>query len=327
MSKGTRYIVFGGGGLLVAGLAIGLAAWLGSGLPTEVLAQGRPDELRYLPADAAVVSFANVREVMDSDLRERLRERESETEGPAAFENRTGIDLDRDIDRVVAALAPGRQDDAEGIVVLAGRFDAARIESLAIASGGIRIEHAGRPLILLDRNREDPDGDTTAMSFLEADVLTLGSESLVRQALDGGSGAETNDQLMTLLERVEDGSTAWTVGRLDTLEGSEWVPDQLAPQMSQVSAFALGGQVNGGVRGQLTAEATDEETGRNLRDLVQGFLALGRLQATERPELAALLEALQLTSSGPNVTLTFDLPADTLLDLLPDPGATADGAP
>ena len=114
MSKGTRYIVFGGGGLLAAGLAIGLAAWLGSGLPTEVLAQGRPDELRYLPADAAVVSFANVREVMDSDLRERLRERESETEGPAAFENRTGIDLDRDIDRVVAALAPGGRTTRKG---------------------------------------------------------------------------------------------------------------------------------------------------------------------------------------------------------------------
>ena len=327
MSKGTRYVVFGGGGLLVAGLVIGLATWLGSDLPTKVFAQGRPDELRYLPADAAIVSFANVRQAMDSDLRDRLRERESDTDGPAAFENRTGIDLDRDVDRVVAALAPGERDEAEGIAVLAGRFDEARIESLAIASGGIRIEHAGRPLFLLDRDREDPDGDTSAMSFLETDVLALGSESLVRQALDGGSGAETNDQLMNLLEHVEDGSTAWTVGRLDTLEGSEWLPDQFASQMSQVSAFALGGQVNGGVRGQLTAEATDEETGQNLRDLVQGFLALGRLQAAERPELAALLNALQLTSSGPNVTLTFDLPADTLLDLLPDPDAAADGAP
>ena len=85
--------------------------------------------------------------------------------------------------------------------------------------------------------------------------------------------------------------------------------------------------MNGGVRGRLTAEATDAETGRNLHDLVQGFLALGRLQAVERPELAALLNALQLSSDGANVMLSFDLPADALLELIPGQDAPAPGAP
>lgn len=327
MTKGARYTVFGGGGLLVAGLAVGLAAWLGSGLPARVLAQGRPDELRHLPAEAAIISFANIRQVMDSDLRERLRERESDTSGAAAFENRTGIDIDRDVNHVVAAVAPVGRNDAEAIAVLAGRFDPARIESLAIAEGGVRMEHAGRPLILIDTDRDNPEGDDTAMAFLEPDVLALGSETLVRQALDGEAGADTNDRLMALLQHVDEASTAWTVGRLETLQESAWLPEGLASQVSQVSAFALGGQVNGGVRGRLTAEATDEQTGRNLRDLLQGFLALGRLQAAERPELAELLNTLQLTSSGPNVMLTFDLPADTLLELLPDRDTPAAGAP
>lgn len=325
MTTETRYVVFGGGGLVVAGLAVGLAAWLAGGLPA--LAQGQPDELRYLPADAAVMSFANVREVMDSALRERLREREPEGRGTDAVENWTGIDIDTDIDRVVAALAPGGQDDAEALAILAGRFDPARIESLAIARGGIRIEHAGRPLILLETDPDDPLGEDAAMAFLDPDVLAIGSEGLVRDALDGGAGAETNERLMTLLEHVDEGSTAWTVGHLDNLQGSPWLPEQLMSQVSQISAFALGGEVNDGVRGRLTAEAVDEETGRNLRDLLQGFLALARLQAAERPELAGVLNALQLTSSGPNVMLTFDLTADALLQLIPDQGAPDAGAP
>lgn len=325
MSKGTRYVVFGGGGLVVAGLAIGLVAWLGGGLPA--LAQGHPDELRHLPAGAALISFANVREVMDSELRERLRERESETSGAGAIETLTGIDIDTDIDRVAAALAPNDRDDPDGIVVLTGRFDAERIESTAIARGGIRVEHDGRPLILLDINRDDAGDDDGALAFLEPGVLALGSETLVRQALDGTAGADSNERLMGLLEHVDDGSTAWTVGSLDDLQDGEWIPDQLASQASQIAAFALGGQVNGGVRGRLTAEATDEETGRNLRDLVQGFLALGRLQAAERPELATVLNALQLSLDGSHVMLSFDVPADTLLELLPDQDTLAPGAP
>ena len=325
MSKGTRYVVFGGGGLIAAGLAAGLVAWLGGGLPA--LAQGHPDELRHLPADAALISFANVREVMDSELRERLRQRESETSGAASLETWTGIDIDADIDRVAAALAPDDGDDADGIVVLAGRFDAGRIESIAVARGGIQVEHDGRPLILLDINRDDAGDDDGALAFLEPGVLALGSETLVRQALDGGAGADSNERLMGLLDHVDDGSTAWTVGSLDDLQDGEWIPDQLASQASQITAFALGGQVNGGVRGRLTAEATDEETGRNLRDLAQGFLALGRLQAAERPALADVLNALQLSLDGSNVMLSFDVPADTLLELLPDQDALAPGAP
>lgn len=325
MSKGTRYVVFGGGGLIAAGLAVGLVAWLGGGLPA--LAQGHPDELRHLPADAGVISFANVREVMDSELRERLRERESETSGAATLETWTGIDIDTDIDRVAAALASNEAGGGDGIVVLAGRFDAERIESIAIARGGIRIEHDGRPLILLDIDRDDAGDDDGALAFLEPGVLALGSETLVRQALDGGAGADSNERLMGLLEHIDDGSTAWTVGSLDDLQGGEWMPDQLASQASQVEAFALGGEVNGGVRGRLTAEATDEETGRTLRDLAQGILALGRLQAAERPALAAVLNALQLSLDGSNVMLSFDVPADTLLELLPEQDTLAPGAP
>ena len=328
MTRGTRYVVLGGVGLLAAGLAAGLAAWVTSGLPALLLAQGRPDELRYVPADATIVSFANVREVMDSELRERLRERESETEGPREFEARTGIDIDRDVDHIVAGLVPTGRDGADAIAVLAGRFDTGRIESSAIAAGGIRITHDGQTLILIERSSDNAENDTTALTFLDPGVLVIGSESLVRQAIDGSAdGADTNDRLMDLLEHVDAGSTAWTVGRLDAADGSGWLPDPLQSQVSQVSAFAVGGQVNGGVRGRLTAEAADETTSQSLRDLLQGFLALGRLQAAQRPELAGLFDALQLTAEGRMVTLSFDLPADTLLELLPAPATRSDGAP
>ena len=314
MTIRTRYVLFGGAGVVAVGLAGGLAAWVSSSLPSRVLAQERPDELRHVPPEATILSFANVREVMDSDLRRRLREIQPELDGQREFQERTGIDIERDIEYVVGGLVPNGSDDTSGIAILAGRFDAERLEALALGHGGTASAYRGRRVITIG-------GESVSMAFLEAGVIAIGSDALVRRTIDlpfTGGGVDSNDALIGLLRHVDSGSTAWTIGRLDAGDGGEWLPDSVESQVAQVAAFAVGVRVNGGVSGTLTAEARDEETGRNLRDLVQGFLALARLQVGSRPELRGLLDSLRLTAAGTNVMLAFDLPSDAVLELLPD---------
>lgn len=313
MTTRTRYVLLGGAGVMAVGLAGGLVAWVSSSLP-PLVAQERPDELRYVPPEATILSFANVREVMDSELRRRLREIQPELDGQREFQERTGIDIERDIEYVVGGLVPDGSDDTSGIAILAGNFDADRLETLALEQGGAASDYRGSRLITIA-------DESVAMAFLEAGVIAVGSETLVRRTIDlpfGGGGVDSNDSLMGLLRHVERGSTAWTIGRLDDPRGGEWLPDEVESQVSQVAAFAAGARVNGGVSGTLTAETRDEETGRNLRDLLQGFLALARLQVGSRPELGGLLDSIRLTAVGANVTLAFDLPSDAVLELLPD---------
>ena len=313
MTTRTRYVLLGGAGVMAAGLAGGLVAWVSSSLP-PLVAQERPDELRYVPPEATILSFANVREVMDSELRRRLREIQPELDGQREFQERTGIDLERDIEYIVGGLVPRGADDPSGIAILAGSFDEDRLETLALEQGGAASDYRGRRLITIA-------DESVAMAFLEAGVIAIGSEPLVKRTMDlpfAGGGVDSNDALMGLLRHVERGSTAWTIGRLDDPRGGDWLPDEVESQVSQVAAFAAGARVNGGVSGTLTAEARDEETGRNLRDLLQGFLALARLQVGSRPELRGLLDSIRLTSVGTNVTLAFDLPSAAVLELLPD---------
>ena len=323
MTTRTRCVLLGGVGVVAVGLAGGLAAWVSSSLPSLVLAQERPEELRYVPPEATMLSFANVREVMDSDLRRRLREIQPELDGQREFKELTGIDIERDIEYVVAGLVPDGSDDARGIAILAGRFDAERLEALALGQGGAASDYRGRRLIAIG-------GESVAMAFLEAGVIAIGAEPLVRRTIDlpSSGGVDSNDALMGLLRHVDSGSTAWAIGRLDNAGGGEWLPDQVESQISQVAAFAVGTRVNGGLSGTLTAEAQDEATGRNLRDLLQGFLALARLQVGSRPELLGLLDSIRLTAAGTNVALAFDLPSDAILELLPDrSGADAASGP
>ena len=314
MTTRTRYVLLGGAGVMAVGLAGGLTAWVSSSLPSLVLAQERPDELRYVPPEATMISFADVRRVMDSDLRRRLREIQPELDGQREFQERTGIDIERDIEYVVGGIVPDGSNDTRGVAILAGRFDVERLEALALEHGGTATDYRGRRLITIG-------GEPVAMAFLDSGVIAIGSESVVRRTIDlpsSGGGVDANDELMGLLRHVDSGSTAWTIGRLDEAAGGEWLPDQVESQVSQVAAFAVGVQVNGGVSGTLTAVARDEETGRNLRDLLQGFLALARLQVGSRPELRGLLDSIRLAAAGTNVTLAFDLPSDAVLELLPD---------
>ena len=74
--------------------------------------------------------------------------------------------------------------------------------------------------------------------------------------------------------------------------------------------------MDGGVSGSLRAEARDDQAAENLRDVVRGFLALARLQASADPRTAGLVESLQLSGAGKTVALSFTVPAE-LIQLIP----------
>ena len=89
----------------------------------------------------------------------------------------------------------------------------------------------------------------------------------------------------------------------------------LVSKISGGTLFSANGHINGGVRGNIRAEARDEQAGQNLRDVVQGFLALAKLQAGQKPELQALMNSLQLAGTGKTVWLSFEVPSQ-IIDLI-----------
>jgi hypothetical protein len=89
----------------------------------------------------------------------------------------------------------------------------------------------------------------------------------------------------------------------------------VAKQLPAVKWFAVAGHINGGITGTLRAEANTEESAKNLRDVVNGFLALGRMQAQSDPKIAAMMHTVRLDGTGTTVQLSFDVPSE-LLDMI-----------
>ena len=316
MTKKTRYFMLGAAGIVVAGLCTGLVAYYGI-LPGGFLqAAAGTSELSYMPADASMVAYANVRDVMSSDLRQRMQAIAPDgNKNREWFQGQTGINLETDVDSVVAGMVP-REDRTEGVAIIRGRFDAVRLEAFARERGGVIGEYQG--IRLIERQGSEEHG---TLAFLEPGLLAAGGNAAVRAAIDchreGGRNVTANAELMKLVGEIEGNSNAWAVGRFDALANRAKLPDNIASQIPAIQWFSASGRVNGGVTGLFRAETRDDQSAANLRDVVRGFLALARLQAGSKPEFQTLLESLELGGTGRTVALSFTIPSQVFESFAP----------
>ena len=312
MNKKTRLFLLGSALTVTVGLGTGLLAYYG-GLPT--LASSRevgPKELDLVPADAAIVAFANVREVMASEFRQNLKQivPDHDTHGQDEFQRETGIDIENDIDSVIAYVgATGTADHPSGFVIIRGRFDFGRLEAKASEHERVQVEQLGTARLL--RLPSNKDGKAAVLALVEPGVLMFGEEGPVKRALShSGPSITSNDEMMGMISDVEGSANLWAVGKVDAIAHSAKLPEQLATQLPQVKWFAASSRINGGLTGTLRCEARDDEAAKNLRDVVQGFLALAKMQAGNKPEMQSLMQSIQLSGSGTTVALSFQVPSD-----------------
>jgi hypothetical protein len=314
MSNKTRYFVLTAAAILAVGLTTGLVASY-MGLPVVFSSAAGPEELQYVPANAAVVAYADVREVMGSTFRERFRKFEPDTRERDEFEQKTGVNIEQDIHTVVAALMPGAQGETgwrpdRGMLVLArGRFEPTRLEALALEHGGAVEDYKGKRLLTHVKDSGEPE---LAVGFIESDLIALGAYGAVKQAIDAGGGGHSvlsNTEMMRQINDLDAGN-AWAVGRVDALAGAGHLPSEIQSHIPAVQWFSAATHINGGVSGIIKAETRDEEAAKNIRDIVNGGLAMARMHASSKPEFRAVVDSLQLTGDGKNVALSFQLPTE-----------------
>ena len=320
MTKKTRYFMAGSAAVLTAGLATSLVAYYAGGFE-PVSAAPVANELRYIPADATAVAYADVRGIMDSQFRQQLKAAmPSQAHGQEEFQRETGIDIERDIDYIVAAVT-GTNPEAGGLMVARGRFNSTQLETLALQHGGVVEEYRGKRVV----NSPVTEGNTNqfTLAFLEPDLVAMGVKSAVQRAIDAAATSQSvsgNNEMMEVIGDVSYSNgqmnSAWAVGRFDIIASQAKLPTEIAQRMPPIKWFAASGHINGGISGMLRAEATDDKAAELLRRQISGLLALGEMVAGTDPKAAAFTKSLQMSGSGKTVALSFSVPAE-LLQLLP----------
>lgn len=352
MTAKTRYFVIASLLVMFVGLGTGLVAfYVGFPATSAFFSHNSPDELKYLPSTSALLGYVEVREIMASDLRQRLRRVTSagiQENGRRQFQELTGINFETDIERIVGSFDAAAPSGNNGLVIARGLFDDVKIEALMREHGAEAHDYKGKRLIVAthfgeneasklggaeDRPTQSPASTTVALTFIEPGLVAFGSTALVQHAIDlhatGGESAATNEDIVSHVRELE-GGNAWVLGRLDVLKAKAQLPEVVVNQLPPITWFGFRGRVDGGLQARVTAEARDDESANMLRDVVRGFLALAKLQTSSKPEFQHFVQSLQLGGTGKTVSLSLDVPAqvfDALGAALPKPPAADSGTP
>jgi hypothetical protein len=310
MKKRTRLFLVGTVGVLVFGLGTGLLASYVGIQNFAIIGSNGPEELSYIPSDARMIAFADVRSVAGSELRQKLRQFEPSADDKNQFETQTGIDIENDIDTVLAAAWPNVGTDGPPLVLARGRFDAVRIEGLIREHGGSVEDYKGKRLLIAPESN-----NVMAVAFVEPGLVAAGAVIAVKRAIDikqSGTGNVTeNAEVLKLIKDADDGN-AWAVAKLDAISTGP-LPQEILQRLPAVNWFTATGRVDSGVEGVLRAEAKDEKSAQDLRDVIRGFMALARMQAGANAQFADVVNSLELGGEGTRVTLRFSVPA-TVID-------------
>ena len=256
---------------------------------------------------------------MNSEFRQRFKSLEPSQDDKNQFEEKTGLNLEQDVDSVVAAVMPkdGMANNPAGsfLILARARYEAARLEALAVEHGAQVTEYNGKRLITHhDGRRERPTHDDMAFGFIEADLVAFGSSTSVKASIDARAtnrNIVSNNDMMKLVNEI-DNANAWAVGKFDAIASKAGLPTEIASAMPSISWFSAAGHINGGVSGTFKAEAKDEATAKNLRDLMGGFLAMAKMQAGTKPGMQQLADSLVISGEGNTVALAFSIPSEVL---------------
>ena len=210
------------------------------------------------------------------------------------------IDVPKDVTGVtVLGLGP---DDKQAVIVVAGKFDKPGLLAL----------------IALDKeHQETPYGAYTLYStgsdeygaFINDNLIVISeNRQAIEKVLDAAGGKAKNYSASTLNAALKDvPSTAFLSGVLPDLSGLSHMNSQSKILEKASGLFFLAQEKEGILQVRLQVTADSPENAKNMLDLVQGIIAMGRLSGNEgdMAKIASLLRRPpgQARRKGPQARL------------------------
>jgi hypothetical protein len=286
--------------LALADLALVLPAVPGT-LPVSVVPDGT---LWVVHMDMEKFVTTKVYEFLEKDGRLEVKNRD--------LTHWLKIDLFKDITGVtVFGLEPGEK---QTVFAVAGKFDKARLLTLLDTDEKHQeIPYGGATIHVM----EDGQG-----AFIN-DGLIVYSESrpAIEKVLDTAAGKAKNFASSKLHSAFKDiSSGAFLSGVVKDWRdmaglGTGVRQSKIADMAKDLLFFAQEKGDRFQVRVQVTADSP--ESGKNMADIVQGFIALGKMSRGEghRAIPASLIDGLQIKIEGNVVSLELDMPSREFADM------------
>ena len=290
--------------LLIAALALAaliliVPAWPGT-LPTSIV----PDGARWVAhLDMEKFIASKLYQYLEKDGRFEIKSRD--------LNRWFKIDVPKDITGLtIFGLDPG---DKQAVFAIAGKFDKAGLLAL----------------IAIDKeHQETPYGAYTLYStgsdeygaFINDGLIVFSEDrQAIEKVLDTAGGKAknfTSTSLNASLKGVP--STAFLSGAMPDLSGISGMNSQSKILEKASELFFMAQEKQDALQIRLQVTADSPESAKNMADVVQGIIAMGKLGGNEgdMAKIASLLAGLQVTLAGKVLKLDFERPSREIADIL-----------
>jgi hypothetical protein len=295
--------------VLGAALSARASAAASASLPAEVLA---------FPADSLAVLSLDVKRVLASPLSPNGQKPGTPVVRDLlnALRERLGVNAERDVDRLFAAVGAEGGPESNGLLLLYGRFNRSRMGQ--ILKGNKResdiVDISGSKAFII-RDHLQNKIVSTAVCILNPETVVVGAPSAVERLLQarlaGRRPLLTNVTLSRLIDQAQTNADLWLAADAALLKRIRLGRGKTGPPMTldlpQLRDITLTGIVADALTLRLIGKTADETTARNTADVARGLLLLASLNA-KHPEWQTIASLVNIEVKQSSVHLDARLP-------------------
>ena len=149
----------------------------------------------------------------------------------------------------------------------------------------------------------------------------MGQIDAVKKGLDQMSlpgSAPLRSDLTAAIQTIEAGNQIWAVGDFSISDFPPALrePTPIVDMLKSLQRGTYQMRIDNDIHARATGTFSDENSARNIGDLARGALAVAKMQvARKQPDLVHLLDGIQVSNSGPTLTVRVDESGDLLKKL------------
>jgi hypothetical protein len=302
------------------------------------------DMLSLLPMNAKGVFLVNVNQAMAIEAAEKAIMESKNYKKYLEFVEKTGVDPQKDIFYVAAALTSdfGSKDEA-GVAIVNMKYEKEKILPLIkekMAEEGeelIETEYSGLLIYEVEKEateeeeeeeqqqpeqqqeqEKEEDHKEGAFAFLDSSNIVIGSESEVKTVIDisqkNADNIYKNQALADLLAKTDKEGILWGAFLIpsDAVEKAASENPMMSSFEAVKAATLLFDHKNQNVLAEIKLMSDNEENNKKIADALNGFKAIGGMAAAQKPELGELLNKIEISSTEDHVKIYCSLPEELI---------------
>ncbi len=323
--------------LAVCGLSLGLVSLFRNG-SVQALSPTVPAVIALMPESASFVAYVDVRKILYSPVYKAFENEHGDkfTTQLQEMIRTTGIDPRNDIDSVAFCSSPSPAGSGTvRLAIVSGRFDREKLTSLITVRGKAE-STAYKGTAIYGRPQESsPSGEKTtggeAVCFLDGNRILFGHREAIQSVVDISrgehAGVASKPAFLAMLNQTSTEGSFWVVGTdmsflkqfqvrgaVDKTTGLR-TERSLIPSLPPVENFLLQGDLGNVISVSMQTRCKDEKTAQNVNDFLRGMIALGKLTVEQKPELAGVMEDIQVSLNQTTVSVRIQMPFEDLKKL------------